>query len=440
MSDANDWIDGFRGIVGADQVLTDDGDKLLFEIDQTGRFVGTTPAVVLPGSIEEVAAVLGYCNAERIGVVPQGGNTGLVAGATPLGGEIVLSLRRLDNCSFDDPVVAWRAGTTLIAAQDAAATAAREVPLDIASRASATFGGMVATNAGGARSFRHGRMGEMVEELEVILASGEIVAGDLARQLGVGMEGTLGVIVGGTVRTVPQRYSTVTALASFGSLGELLETARALHQGFDTLEVAEYMGDPELDLVRRVLELPEIASTKGPFHLLLEWADEDIDRVASALYALGSEEALVARSKEQQELLWAYRDLVNEALRLVGPPLKLDISIPPEELGALIVSLHRSLPGRRVHAFGHLLVGHIHLNVLSVEGHETDELAEIVLKAVLERGGHIRGEHGVGRAKSRWLDLAEENDGIVRFRELKERYDPNGILNPEVIVPVYPSG
>src|SRR4051794_4168329 len=203
-------------IVGAAHVLDDAEVCASYGRDCTGRFGGAAALVVRPGSTREVAEVMAACHAAGMPVVPQGGNTGLVGGGVPRGGEIVLSLTRLDALGPVDPVAAQvtaGAGVTLERLQHGAAAAGFAFGVDHGARSGATVGGMVATNAGGAQVLRHGAMRAQVMGLEAVLPDGRVVrrlagllkdnAGYDLGQLLVGSEGTLAVVTAARLRLLP---------------------------------------------------------------------------------------------------------------------------------------------------------------------------------------------------------------------------------------------
>lgn len=265
-------IDALRAIVGEHHVLVDGDLRAGYEVDWTGRFRGSTPVVVRPGSVDEVAAVVLACGEAGATIVPQGGNTGLVGGGVPLAGEVVLSLRRL---SVIEPVdvlagqVTAGAGATLGSLQEAARGVGLAFGVDLSARDSATIGGMVATNAGGLRHIRYGSMRANVVGVEAVLADGSIVrrlAGltkdntgyDLTSLL-CGSEGTLGIVTAARLRLVPPARDLVTAVVAMPSVAAAVE-AVATMRSHVVLEAAEVW-----------LRMPAPVRDAGAY-LLLEWA------------------------------------------------------------------------------------------------------------------------------------------------------------------------
>ncbi|HLH27885.1 MAG TPA: FAD-binding oxidoreductase, partial [Acidimicrobiales bacterium] len=249
---------GERGLVGrlrdvvGDGVATDPEVCAAFARDWTGRFCGTTPAVVRPRSTAEVAGVLEVCRDTGVPLVPQGGNTGLVGGGVPLGGEVVLSLRRLDRLDEVDRLagqVTAGAGVTVGRLHDAAGAAGWGYGVDLSSRDSATVGGTIATNAGGIHMVRHGGTRAQVLGVEAVLGTGSVVShlGGLVKDntgydlpgLMCGSEGTLGVVTAARLRLVPALSARTAAIAAFGSVEAAVGAAAELRRSLPTLEACE---------------------------------------------------------------------------------------------------------------------------------------------------------------------------------------------------------
>jgi FAD/FMN-containing dehydrogenase len=434
-----------RAIVGERHVLVDADLRAGYEVDWSGRFRGSTPAVVRPGSVEEVAAVVGYCRDNGVAIVTQGGNTGLVGGSVPVDGELVLSTRRLDALGPVDEVagqVTVGAGTTLANAQRHVATAGWALGIDLAARDSATVGGMVATNAGGLAFVRHGGMRQRVLGVEAVLGDGSVIAHlggllkdntgyDLAALL-CGSEGTLGIVTAARLRLVAPERERVTALVAVEGADEALATIGALRRAGVSVDAAELFLDDGLALVCRHLDLPRPMAT-APAYLLVDW-EGPVDALAGAPVL----DAVVAEDRARQTALWRYREAHTETVNALGVPHKLDVTLPPAALGRFLgevrAVVERAAPGSVVVLFGHVADGNVHVNVVG-PGPDDDAVDEAVLQLVVERGGSISAEHGIGRAKVRWLHLARSPAELAAYRAIKGALDPAGILNPHVLIP-----
>ena len=435
-------IERLRRVVGDAHVLTDPALRAGHEVDWTGRFRGSTPAVVRPGSVEEVADVVRACAEEGVAVVPQGGNTGLVGGSVPLAGEVVVSLRRLTSLGPVDDLagqVTVGAGVTLGAVQGHVAAAGWSAGIDLAARDSATIGGMVATNAGGNSFLRHGAMRDRLAGVEAVLGDGTVVAHlgglpkdntgyDLAGLL-CGSEGTLGLVTAARLRLVPPPRSTVTALCAVAGIDEALVAVRDLRRAGVVLEAAELVLDTGMQLVRRHLDLPQPVAS-APAYVLLEW-DGAVDALA-AVEGLG--EVVVAEDGARRVALWRYREAHTEAVNALGIPHKLDVTLPLAALAPFVDEVADAVGGVTVVVWGHVADGNLHVNVVGPPP-EDESVDEAVLRLVVARGGSISAEHGIGTAKRRWLHLVRSDAEVAAFRAIKRALDPAGILNPNVLLP-----
>jgi FAD/FMN-containing dehydrogenase len=438
--------------VGEPNVIVDDDGRLAHERDWTGRFQGRAAAVVRPGSVDEVAAVLRLCSDAGAAVVPQGGNTGLVGASVPRDGEIVLSTARLDELGEVDRAslqVEAGAGATLGALQAHARAAGLDAGLDFGARDSATLGGVVACDAGGVRALRHGTARARVAGLEAVLADGSIVrrlAGLLKDNAGydlpallVGSEGTLGVITRVRWRLVPRLDARVAALVPLPSLAAATELLAALRPTLPSLEACDFLTDESLGLVLDHLDLPAPVPERTPAYVLLECAaaDDPLEELAGALDAAGVEDAVVADDTASRERLWRLREALTEAIAAAGVPHKLDVGVPLARLAefaeAVPEALAEAAPGARAILFGHLGDGNVHVNVLGPD--PADERAdEAVLRLAVGCGGTISAEHGVGVAKARWLGLQRSPEELSAMRAIKRALDPGGLLNPGAVL------
>jgi FAD/FMN-containing dehydrogenase len=444
---------GLEKVVGPGAVITDADVRAAYEVDWTGRFAGRASAIVRPRSIDDVAAAVSWCSERGVAVVPQGGNTGLVAGGVPTGaaeGAVVLSLRSLGQLGAVDPLamqVTAAAGVELARLHAHAGAAGFDFGVDLAARQSATVGGMVATNAGGIRVLRHGTMRAQVLGVEAVLADGSVVrhlAGltkdntgyDLSGLL-VGSEGTLAVVTAARLRLVachPDRVVVLGALDSVGAAAEVTARLRATVEGLDAIEAV--LGDG-MALVEEQLELPApFAVPPGGVALLVEWAGRG-DPPAELVDAMGNVPTAAASDPAGRARLWRYREGMSEAIGRVGIPHKLDVTLPAAELSAFVADVpavaRSASSGARVHLFGHLGDGNIHVNITGVAP-EDERVDDAVLRLVADHGGSISAEHGIGRAKAPWLHLSRSPAEIAAFRAIKAALDPAGVLNPGVLV------
>jgi FAD/FMN-containing dehydrogenase len=439
--------------VGDGHVLTDPALLEAYERDVTRRYGARASAVVRPGTVDEVAAVLRICHESRTPVVPQGGNTGLVGGGVPRGGELVLSLNRLSALGEVDVVagqVTAGAGVTLEGLQRHARASGLAFGVDHGARSGASIGGMVATDAGGAQVLRHGTMRAQVTGLEAVLADGRIVrrlagllkdtAGYNLPQLLIGSEGTLGVVTAARLRLVPALPRAVTALVAVPGTEAAVQLMCDLRARAASLQAVEVFYGEGMRLVCEHRDLAPPFPEDHEVYVLAECAaqEDPLEDLAGAIEDALVLDVAVADDTARRAALWNYRDLQNEAVGAAGVPHKLDVTVPLAALAGFERRvrdvIEQAWPGARTILWGHLGDGNFHVNVL---GPEPDDYRcdEAVLRLVAEVGGSISAEHGVGVAKRRWLGLTRSPAEIDTMRALKDTLDPHGILNPGAVLP-----
>jgi FAD/FMN-containing dehydrogenase len=445
-------------IVGARQVVTDPDARAPYERDWTGRFVGSSPAVVRPADVDEVAACVAVCADAGVAIVPQGGNTGLVGGSVPLAGEVVLSTRRLTRLDPVDRIagqVTAGAGVTVAAVQAAATAAGWRYPVDLAARDSATVGGTVATNAGGLHVLRHGATRAQLLGIEAVLGDGSVVSHlhglvkdntgyDLAGLL-CGSEGTLGVVTAARLRLVPRPRAVTTALVGLPDAATAVRAVAAWRAAVPELEAAELFLAAGLDLVCAAFGLAHPFRGRPPVYVLVEaaGADDPTDRLAGALAetsaasGVGDDAVAVATEPGPRAQLWRYREEHTTAINTLGAPHKLDVTLPLDALGPFIDEVPAVVaavaPAARTWLFGHVGDGNVHVNVTGLPP-DDDRVDGAVLEAVAAAGGSISAEHGIGTAKRRWLPLNRTPAELAAFAAIKRALDPAGILNPGVLL------
>ncbi len=445
-------------IVGAANVLTAPEDTKPYFTDWRRQYQATAECVVRPGSTAEVASVVALCARERVAIVPQGGNTGLVGGSVPTGSgrEVVLSLSRLNRIRAVDPLndtATVEAGCVLAAIQAAAAQAGRLFALSLAAEGSCQIGGNLSTNAGGVNVLRYGTAREQVLGLEVVLPDGRVWNGlrglrkdntgyDL-KQLFLGAEGTLGIITAAVLRLFPRPSATVTAWIAVDSPRGAVELLGRLRERLgDRISAFELLSRECLDAV-----LAHNRDTAAPlagahaWYVLAELADSGApallrESVEAALADCAEQGALrdaaVAHSGEQARALWRIRETIPEAQ---FTNVKHDISVPVsripefvERTGAALASAFRPL---EIYCFGHVGDGNLHYNV----GPEAlmsrrAEVSRIVYDTVAALGGSISAEHGLGQLKRQEILRHKDPLELELMRALKRTLDPQGLMNP----------
>ena len=451
---ADDLLAALRDTVGPARVLTDPDVVASHVVDWTGRFRGATPAVVRPGAVDEVAAVLRLCRAARVAVVPQGGNTGLVGGSVPLHGEVVLDLRRLDAIGPVDArtgQVTAQAGVTLAALQRAARDAGWQYGVDLGARDVATVGGNVATNAGGVHVLRYGPTRRQLVGIEAVLADGRVIRRldglekdnsgyDLAGLL-CGSEGTLAVVTAARLRLRAPTRCAVVALCAFDGVDAALDAVGVLRRELDCVNAIELFFDKGLALVCERLGLARPFAVAHEAYVLVEAAanTDPTEALARAVEeCAGVADVAVATDPGAARALWSYREGHTEAINLEGTPLKLDVSLPADCLGSFVHAVDGIVaavaPEASVWMFGHAGDGNVHVNVTRVP-FDDEQVTAAVFGLVADLHGSISAEHGIGSAKRRYLHLVRSAVEIESYRAIKRAFDPDGILNPHVLLP-----
>ncbi|GAA4325218.1 FAD-binding oxidoreductase [Pigmentiphaga soli] len=460
-----------RTAIGQEFVLAG-GDLPAFELDWRQRCRGKALAVARPADTAQVAEIMRICARHGVGVVPQGGNTGLVGGSVPddSGSEILLSTLRMSKIRQVDTAnltLTAEAGCVLQSVQDAAMRHGLLFPLSLGAEGSCTIGGNLATNAGGTQVLRYGNARELCLGLEVVTAGGEIWSGltglrkdntgyDL-RDLFIGSEGTLGIITAATLKLFPQPAAVTTAMAGCGSLDaavRLLELAR-IRTG-PALTGFEAMNAASLALVAKHFPQLRQPLPAMPWIVLVELSDVEGEAHArDALEALLGEaiegglaaDAAVAENLAQAHHMWHLRESITLAQAQEGFHIKHDVALPASRLTAFCADadalLARAFPQARVVNFGHLGDGNLHYNVQAPAGgdsaewvrrHEED-VTGAVYDTVAAHGGSISAEHGIGAIKRARLARHKHPLEIALMRSLKQALDPGNLLNPGRLLP-----
>lgn len=464
-------IDRLAAIVGEGNALRQADAQAPYLSEWREKYIGKTPVVLRPGSAGEVAEILKVANAARVGVVPQGGNTGLVGGQIPFesGDEIVVSTERLNRIRHVDAAgghLIAEAGVTLADVQQAAEEAGSLFPLSLASEGSCRIGGNLASNAGGVQVLAYGNARDLTLGIEVVLADGRIWDGLRAlkkdntgydlKHLFIGSEGTLGIITAAVLKLFPKAREKATAFVGLSDLDAVLELFRRAREAAGTnLTAFEFMSGWCIDVVtahmpgtRRPLE------AEAPWLILLEISGGVADGSAEALTeAVLSEaiesgvagDAVVASSLEQARQLWKLREDMSEAQKYEGGSIKHDVSVPVAAIGEFVRRagevVEAMCPGARPFVFGHFGDGNVHYNVSQPKGMEKaaflarwEEMNEAVHALVAEMGGSISAEHGIGRMKREALKRFRSEVELDMMRAVKTALDPNGILNPGKLI------
>lgn len=439
--------------------------------DWRGKYRGRAAAMLSPASAEEVAAVVRLCAKAQVALVPQGGNSGMVGGATPdmSGDQLLISLRRMNRVrkiDVDAQIAVAEAGVVLENFHHAALAHDLRFPLTLGGKGSATIGGLVSTNAGGTQVLRHGPMRSLVAGVEAVLPDGSIFGGlaplrkdnrgyDL-RHLFCGAEGTLGIVTAASLHLVPAATARRTAWIGVDTPDIALTLLRQLDAAIGReLEGFEIIPQSCLDAVLR--HIPQTRSplvAPHPWHVLAELAGEDDAALGNALesqLAAATEAGLIrdvviAKNDRESEDFWRLRDSISEAERAEGPALQHDISVPVDLMPTFIAEnprrLDQAFPGVRALSFGHLGDGNVHHHVqppLQADGaiwiaEHGAAVSRLVYSHVIELGGSISAEHGIGQMKRDILAELDSPARLTALRGVKSGLDPAGLFNPGKLI------
>ncbi|WP_424814134.1 FAD-binding oxidoreductase [Roseococcus sp. YIM B11640] len=465
-------LDALRQILGPHGLLTEASDLEPYLADWRALYRGEAMAVLRPASTEEVSACVKLCAERGITIIPQGGNTSMVGGATPEAkpNQVILSLARMNrvlDVDTADMTMTVEAGLVLARAQQVAAEHGALFPLSLGAEGTAMIGGLLSTNAGGNTTVRYGNARELMLGLEVVLPDGGVIhglrrlrkdnTGYALRHLFVGAEGTLGIITAAVLRLFPAAKETATALCAVPSEDAalaLFRRFRAADEG--AVRAFEYMSGIGMGLVLNHIEGTSLPIGQDAQHFVLVDLSASregaglrglLESVLEAAMEAGEvEDAALAESEAQRAALWKLREEHPEAQKRAGASVKSDVSVPvsavPEMIRRSSAALRELIPGSRPVPFGHMGDGNIHMNLEQPEGMAAEDflarahdIMDCVNAIVRELGGSFSAEHGVGRLKT---DMMEEWRGgaeLSAMRAIKAALDPRGIMNPGKVLP-----
>ncbi len=461
-----DVIARLKSVLGADG-WSQDPDRMAPKlVEWRDRWTGHSPLLLLPRSTAEVSAIVAICAQSRTAIVPQGGNTGLVAGQIPQG-EVLLSLERLRAIRevepFDDVIVA-EAGVTLAAVHAASEEVGRRFPLSLASEGSATIGGLVSTNAGGTAVLRYGTMRDLVLGVEAVLPDGEVFHGlkrlrkdntgyDL-KQLLIGAEGTLGVVTAASLKLFAPLVSRATAYVAVDDPAAAITLLkRAKEESGGAVETFELIARIGVEFVlEHVPGARDPLEGAPPWYVLIEIASGESGAAEAALERLlGAaledgliSDASIAQSKAQAQAFWSIREHQSAAQKPQGAVWKHDVSVPISRIARFLTEAAAAMkafaPGCRVLPFGHLGDGNIHFDVLQPKGGDgaahtarRDEASHIVHDIVGSMDGSISAEHGLGAMKTDEAIRFKSEAELDAQRAIRAALDPHRIMNPRVL-------
>jgi FAD/FMN-containing dehydrogenase len=454
-------------ILGSDAVLTDPIDVAPFLTDHRHLYRGRALTVAAPRTVEQISRLLAYCNENRIGVVPHGGNTSYCGGATPdeSGSQVVLSLKRLDRIRAVEPLnysLVAEAGCILQKVQHAADAAERFFPLSLGSEGTCQIGGNLSTNAGGTSVLRYGMMRELVLGLEVVLADGRVLStlsalrkdntGYDIKSLFLGAEGTLGVITAAALKLFSKVRASATAFAAVKDVQAAVELLARLREASGD-RVSSFELIPRIGIDLTTQHIPGVSDplkNHYPWHVLCELTSsrsaDDLNELLTEALSAASEtnlvlDAVIAQSDREREALWRIRETIPEAQKLDGASLKHDISLPITALSSFVEKatawLATNVPEARLVAYGHVGDGNLHFNLNQTPDTSKEvflaresDVKRVIHDMVRDFGGSFSAEHGIGRLKVDELERYAPRVELDLMRAVKHAFDPHGIMNP----------
>jgi glycolate oxidase subunit GlcD len=426
--------------------------------DWTRRWTPAPLAIALPANIDEVQAIVRWANEERVAIVPSGGRTGLSGGAVAANGELVLSLERMNQVlDFNavDRTLTVQPGVILQKVHEAAQEHELIYPVDFAARGSCSIGGNIATNAGGIRVIRYGNTREWIAGLKVVAGNGELLdlnrgliknsSGYDFRQLLIGSEGTLGIVVEATLKLAEPPPPSQVMLLALPDMDALMQVFALFRQRLN-LQAFEFFTDIAL---KHVLAHGAQRAIDGdyPYYVVTEFdaADELAQETALGAFEYALEQGWVsdgaiAQSETQATALWRLREGITESLA-AHKPYKNDVSVRISAVPAFLHEMQdllgREYPDIEVVWFGHIGDGNLHINVLRPEGLAEDafiaqceHVTKLLAETLHRHGGSISAEHGIGLVKRAYLESTRSAAEIALMRGVRQVFDPNGILNP----------
>ncbi|MDR5886211.1 FAD-binding oxidoreductase [Halomonas janggokensis] len=467
----DDFLDRLSTLLGESGVLRDPNDIARYVSDWAGDTLGTPLAVARPANTEQVAEVVRRCSEHDIAMTPQGGHSGLVAGALPAanGQELVISLERLNSVRAIDPVnftITVDAGCILENVKLAAAEHDCDFPLSLGAQGSCQIGGNIATNAGGLNVLRYGMMRELVLGLEVVLPDGRVWEsldalhkdnrGYDLQQLFLGSEGTLGIVTGAVLKLSPRLTQNRTALLGLPSVQAVIDLyGLARRDCCDLLTAFELIPRRCIELaIEATPELRDPLESAYPWYVLMEVAATgpiDLSAMLEQLLEKGMErewvlDGALASSDTQSAQLWQFRESMLEGQRRRGKHLRTDISVPISALPDFVTQASETVmaasPECEIIAYGHVGDGNLHFNILppmamadSEKKAHLHDLEERLFDVLDDFHGSISAEHGIGRTKqapylARLSPLEQE-----LVQGVKTLFDPKGLMNPGRILP-----
>ncbi len=460
-------LNSFAKVIGKQNIVIKEQDMQPFLVEWRDRYFGKAACILCPETTEEVSQLVRIANDENIAIVPQGGNTGLVGGQIPdeTGKQVVLSLSQLNkvrDVSIQNNTIIVEAGVILEDIHKIASENDRLFPLSFGSKDKCQIGGNLATNAGGLAVLNYGTARDLVLGLEVVLSDGQIWdglrtlrkdnTGYSLKDLFIGSEGTLGIITAAVLKLYPKPVEEVTAFIGLRSLEDVPRLySLSMACGGQKLTAFEMLPHIALEFILKHLENTAAPLKDSyPWYVLLKLsgmrANGQARLIAQTIINEGlSEEYIgegtIAWTDEQSEELWRMRSNMSRVQKNEGGSIKHDISVPIAKIPEFITRandlIELMIPGARPVPFGHFGDGNIHYNISQPIGMDKEiflkkweEVNIAIHEIVVDMGGAISAEHGIGQMKRDLLKQTKSEVEIKLMEDIKNLLDPKYILNP----------
>jgi len=453
-----DDISFFKEIIGVNFVFTDLEKLLAYSHDETEDLSFPPEVVLIPRTAEQIAAVLKFCNANKIAITPCGARTGLSGGSLPIFGGVALSMERFNSIIEIDErnlQATVEPGVINQVFRDAVTEKGLFYPPDPASKGSCMLGGNLAENAGGPKAVKYGVTKDYVLNLEAALPTGEIIwtgANVLKNATGydltalmIGSEGTLGVITKIVFRLIPLPTKDITMLVPFQSAEKACEAVSAVFRAGITPSALEFIERDAIDWTLKYSDVEMQIHDDVKAHLLVEVDGNDLDilyndceRIAQVMEDFECGEILLADSESQKEQLWKLRRAIGEAVKVNSVYKEEDTTVPRAELPKLLkgVKAIGEVYGFKSICYGHAGDGNLHINIIKGEMSDNDWNNKLplgireIFELTKSLGGTLSGEHGIGLVQKDYMDIVFSKKALNLQKGIKQLFDPNQILNP----------
>lgn len=456
---STDDIQKFADIVGKENLFIDKDSLEKYSHDETEDLSFKPEVVLKPASAQEISSILKYCNDKIIPVTPRAAGTGLSGGALPVMGGVLLSIERLNKILEIDErnlQVTTEPAVITQVLQETVAAKGLFYPPDPSSRGSCFIGGNVSENAGGPKAVKYGVTKDYVLNLEMVLPNGEIVwtganvlknsTGYNLTQLIIGSEGTLGIITKIVLKLIPLPQQNLLMLVHFFSAEKACEAVSAIFRAGITPSALEFMERDAIDWTLRFVDnvnLPVKEEIQA--HLLIEVDGNNLDvlmqdceKISEVVMQYECDEILFAESEKQKEDLWRLRRRVGEAVKSHSIYKEEDTVVPRAELPKLLKGVKDigTKYGFKSVCYGHAGDGNLHVNIIKGEmsdeawNNELTKAIREIFKLTVSLGGTLSGEHGIGYVQKGYMDIAFNAQLMDIQKQIKNIFDPKGILNP----------